>query len=642
MSYAREDADRARTIALALEKAGHQVWWDQIIRAGAQYANEIEQALKDSDAVVVLWSKCSAESPWVRDEAAAGRDSGRLVPVRLDQSEPPMGFRQFQNIDLSHWTGRGSPAQLRDLLDAMMTIPTGAAPTSEPIAEPKRSANPWLLIALAMVAVLLIAGFTFWRLSPAAPTVPLVAVIAADQSPGPKAWARDVLVKLASLQAADSHALRLVDQGGATPPDLILEVGGVMQPTSAEASLVLRGGKDRTLLWSKDFQQPGVKLPDLKQQLAYVAAQVLRCAVEGMRADGKPLSQQMQRLYLSGCSALAETDNLRPLRPIFLQITQQAPSFEGAWSKLLKIEARLAATETGVELASTRQSLQRHISNARKVNPYLAEAYLAEAELLPGTAKFERMALLDRAIERNPENSDALDQRSRGLLTVGRLNDALADARQAAEMDPLSPAKRDQYIFVLIVSQLTDLALEELDKAERLWPGASNLANTRFFFHLHSGDPKEALRNLESQRFEVGAGWATYESYLKARINPSKTNVEQALSKARTVTAAHPTALTMLMQGLATFSGEDELFDTLLQSQPESASFITHVIFRPAFRDFWRNPRSMEVAAHLGLIDYWRRSGKWPDFCADAPYDCKVEARKFFKKRLGKAHTNGR
>jgi hypothetical protein len=30
----------------------------------------------------------------------------------------------------------------------------------------------------------------------------------------------------------------------------------------------------------------------------------------------------------------------------------------------------------------------------------------------------------------------------------------------------------------------------------------------------------------------------------------------------------------------------------------------------------------------VGLWDYWRESGHWPDFCSEPglPYDCKVEA----------------
>ncbi len=76
LSYDRDDSDKARTIALALEKSGHSVWWDLHVRGGAQFSKVIEEALKAADAVVVLWSSNSVESAWVRDEAAAGRDSG--------------------------------------------------------------------------------------------------------------------------------------------------------------------------------------------------------------------------------------------------------------------------------------------------------------------------------------------------------------------------------------------------------------------------------------------------------------------------------------------------------------------------------------------------------------------------------------
>src|SRR5215212_5384273 len=112
LSYDRDDASKARPIATALENAGHSVWWDLHVRGGAQFSKVIEEALKAADAVVVVWSKNSVESAWVRDEAAAGRDSGRLVPVTIDGTEAPLGFRQFQTIDLSRWKGRGRPPQL--------------------------------------------------------------------------------------------------------------------------------------------------------------------------------------------------------------------------------------------------------------------------------------------------------------------------------------------------------------------------------------------------------------------------------------------------------------------------------------------------------------------------------------------------
>jgi hypothetical protein len=73
LSYDRDDAAKARPLAAALEKAGHSVWWDLRVRGGAQFSKVIEEALQAADAVVVLWSKNSVDSAWVRDEAAAGR-----------------------------------------------------------------------------------------------------------------------------------------------------------------------------------------------------------------------------------------------------------------------------------------------------------------------------------------------------------------------------------------------------------------------------------------------------------------------------------------------------------------------------------------------------------------------------------------
>jgi hypothetical protein len=39
----------------------------------------------------------------------------------------------------------------------------------------------------------------------------------------------------------------------------------------------------------------------------------------------------------------------------------------------------------------------------------------------------------------------------------------------------------------------------------------------------------------------------------------------------------------------------------------------------------------MAGAARMGLLHYWKVSGKWPDFCFDPklPYDCRKEAAKY-------------
>ena len=101
VSYSRADQKRALPVIELLERAGFAVWWDGLIEGGERFSRTTATALDTARAVVVLWSQTSADSHWVHDEATSGRDRGVLVPLSLDGTEPPLGFRQFQFIDVS-------------------------------------------------------------------------------------------------------------------------------------------------------------------------------------------------------------------------------------------------------------------------------------------------------------------------------------------------------------------------------------------------------------------------------------------------------------------------------------------------------------------------------------------------------------
>jgi hypothetical protein len=105
ISYAREDSARASAIASALEAEGFSVFWDSEIPAGQTWADFIETKLRNSAAVLVLWSAHSIQSQWVREEARMGRDAGKLIPVQLDGSMPPFGFGEVQAANLQTWAG---------------------------------------------------------------------------------------------------------------------------------------------------------------------------------------------------------------------------------------------------------------------------------------------------------------------------------------------------------------------------------------------------------------------------------------------------------------------------------------------------------------------------------------------------------
>jgi hypothetical protein len=50
--------------------------------------------------------------------------------------------------------------------------------------------------------------------------------------------------------------------------------------------------------------------------------------------------------------------------------------------------------------------------------------------------------------------------------------------------------------------------------------------------------------------------------------------------------------------------------------------------FLPPWATLRRDPRFMAMLARTGVIEYWRETGKWADFCdePDLPYNCEAEA----------------
>lgn len=105
ISYSREDRTTARHFAECFEKEGFSVWWDAVLRSGETFDEVIETELKAARAVVVLWSRRSVASRWVRAEATMADRRNKLAPAIIEPCDRPIIFELTHTIDLSEWTG---------------------------------------------------------------------------------------------------------------------------------------------------------------------------------------------------------------------------------------------------------------------------------------------------------------------------------------------------------------------------------------------------------------------------------------------------------------------------------------------------------------------------------------------------------
>ncbi|MFM9829198.1 MAG: TIR domain-containing protein [Sphingomonas sp.] len=168
VSYSRDDQKVAAAIISILGKQGYSVWWDGLIPGGDRFEKTTSDALERAGAVVVLWSKVSVGSHWVHDEAARGRDRRCLIPLSIDGSEPPLGFRQFQYLDVSREPLKAeSPTMqraLRSLAEVVGRAPTPAA--TPPFAGSRvQFSRRTILTAAGVGAAAAVGGATAWVLS---------------------------------------------------------------------------------------------------------------------------------------------------------------------------------------------------------------------------------------------------------------------------------------------------------------------------------------------------------------------------------------------------------------------------------------------------------------------------------------------
>jgi tetratricopeptide (TPR) repeat protein len=252
------------------------------------------------------------------------------------------------------------------------------------------------------------------------------------------------------------------------------------------------------------------------------------------------------------------------------------------------------------------------IQRARTLNPKSGKAYLAEALLLGHNAPAQ-VELLEKAVAAEPDSAMLHVRLSQFLASVGRQGDALRHAENAVALDPLSSDTRRFYILTLLHSGRLALAQEEIAKAKKVWINDDQIAVVEGRMAIRYGDPVAAERLMAKALGFDEQALTIFRAYLRARQNPTATNVSMAVAAFRQMAEANPPYVNLYLLSLGRFARVDEAFRVL--ADPRFEQFIdTDTLFRPEFRSPRQDPRFIAAVAGRGLVDYWHSSGHWPDF----------------------------
>lgn len=535
LSYAREDRAKAQAVVAALEAQGLAIWWDGLLEGGHEFSDKIEQALASADVVVVLWSPASVHSHWVRDEAASGRDRGRMVPVTIGGAEPPLGFRQIQHIDLTKWRGGLGGNEIERLYRAICNVSAGPHPNfRQPARSPpvEFSRRNMMIAGAAGVAVLggSLVGFT--RLTGGSSREISIGVLpfrnlsgdSAEEyfSDGIAEELRATLSQSSDLAVAADTSSDVAQKKSSEPRAIASALGVTFLLEGSirrEANMVriaahIVDGSTGFDKWSQTFDR---KLDDILAVQSEIAAFVTDALLSGIDAAKRPRDRlggtrnnDAFDAYLRGLAlyklAGGEASDFAALKD-FQRAVALDPNYAVAQAALSRAYTVIA--NGYARAGQVKEFHEKAVNSARvamRVAPRLADGYsalgfvLLNGELDPSGAA----AAYQRSFDLGYGNADILASYASFASRTGRFADGRVAIARAQRLDPLNSTVFRTAGLLELDSRHYDAALAALHTALSLNPDANTIHLALGDIALLTGDASAARGQYGKEPDEVG------------------------------------------------------------------------------------------------------------------------------------------
>jgi tetratricopeptide (TPR) repeat protein len=419
----------------------------------------------------------------------------------------------------------------------------------------------------------------------------------------------------------------LGDPGGRTTnPAASLIVTGAVRGDAANRVVDVRieDGATRAALWATEFSRRSNQVSDLPLEVAARVTDVVSM-IKFARGSNPPLTD------VSSVSGLLQTtDMIRDAQG-------------GAWAQLVEHAQGLvarhpefafghdvlayayweAADEIDVpdRAQAMRDAARREANLTLKLDPRDAGAYAILAGLEPAYDYAAQEAILLRGIKtaRHPKEAlGGLYSGESGLeQNVGRLREGLATQLAAHAVDQWGAPKTAKLALTYANMGNITAARGLIQRGIRLWPNHSGIRSRAQFiagFYEDSGSALKIFDSLDALQSPDESN-EIWRSFVEAKAARSAQVTEATLPKIYKAAdrGLIPRETEIMM--LADLGETQRAIDTANSALNRHEVLQAWFLFTPVTRDLRRDPGFVRLASRMGLIDYWRKTGKRPDFC---------------------------
>jgi TolB-like protein len=615
ISYASPDAATAEIVVGALERAGHTCWIaPRDVEPGALYAGEIVGAINDCRVVVLVLSARSVASTHVGKELErASSKNRRIIALRTDATPLPRAFEYF--LSESQWieVGPGGIEQAASRLAESMGRHLGTAPIVS-----LQPSNPPALNKLS-IAVLPFANMSG----------------DAEQEYFSDGISEDIITdlsKISSLSVISRNSsftfkgrhVDLPQVARALKVSHVLEGSVRRSGNRVRITAQLIDGVTNNHIWAERYDRELNDIFALQDEISLSIVTALKLklfpaekhAIEDRGTD----NVQAWEMYLRARALISLFGPKEVARAIelFRELLQLDPRFARGWHGFRRaIFASLVTQPEGreareAELAETGARIAALAPDSWwALSVRCGEAY---ARRDWADAEATSSALLEAA----PKSEiSVIHQRAGVQATLGRAREASETNEATVRLDPLSlQISTYQQVYLDNAGRFDDAQTEYLrsrdlagDRAMcewlalmRLWRrkdlGLAALIAQFQVFLKHESVPMAFHKILVDQLGDPEAACTTLRAAVDDPANQD------------------PTRLHVISWYADHFGARDVAFDAMrrMLTGPLQLSRL-YPLWWPFESNLRTDPRFKDLVREVGLADYFRQSGNWPEFC---------------------------
>ena len=383
-------------------------------------------------------------------------------------------------------------------------------------------------------------------------------------------------------------------------------------------------GTTRTALWSTEFTRRSNQVSDLPLEVAARVTDVVNM-INFARNSNPPLTDD------SSLSALLQTtDMIRDAHGgAWAQMVDHAqgivarhPEFAFGHD-VLAYAYRAAADEIDVpdRARAMSDAATREANLTLKLDPQDAGAYSILAGLEPAYDYAAQEAILLRGIKtaRHPKEAlGGLYSGESGLeQDVGRLREGLATQLAAHAVDLWGAPKTAKLAFTYANMGNLTAARALIQRGIRLWPNHSGIRSRTQFIAGFYEDPLASLKIFDSVNAlqPPNESDAVWRSFVKAKAAHSAQVIAATLPKISDAADQGQIPRETEIMMLAGLGDTKRAIDTANSALDRHEQLQAWFLFTPVTRNLRQDPGFVPLASRMGLIKYWRETGKMPDFC---------------------------